>query len=127
MSVHTCNGRHRVCDKSLKDCIERVLPEPFGSLRMFEIETVGIELLDGGCGDDNAHGIALLDNVKSQKKGLKEGGRETIVWWRVESQDIDIWKRTRAHYGARWCFGLFERLVKNRDCKEGCRHVCSGR
>lgn len=46
---------------------------------MGEIEAVGVEFGVAGGGDDDAGGVAGLEDVEGEEQGLAEGGCEPVV------------------------------------------------
>ena len=55
---------------------------------MVEVEAITVEFGDSGCGDEHAGRVGKLDNVKGEGQSGAEGGREAVVRWGVESEQV---------------------------------------
>jgi len=80
VSVQQCHRRHWIGDETPPQRIKTVGEESRIFDGIFKVEAVGIELGDGGSGDDHTAREAMLDNVQRQEKRLVESWNETIIW-----------------------------------------------
>lgn len=75
MTIDECHGWHRIGQNPLQGLEEAVSPETFCGHGMFELEAVRVEFGNAGRGNDYAMWIGEFEDVKSEEKGLEEGGR----------------------------------------------------
>lgn len=58
---------------------------------MGEVEAIGVELLYGRGGDEDAWGVAAeLDDVEGGEEGAAEGRGEAVVRGRGEGEEVDL-------------------------------------
>ena len=57
----------------MPQAIEGLGEEARGGSGVFEVETVGVEFGEAGCGDDDAWGVFGLEDVEGEMEGFDEG------------------------------------------------------
>lgn len=105
--VEQSDGRHGVRQQSVPQAIESLGEEAWSGSGVFEVEAIGVEFWEAGCGDDDAWGVFGLEDVESKVEGFDEGLRmvnlivgddaveatdscETVVWCTREGDKVDL-------------------------------------
>lgn len=80
MAVQDGNRRHREGQEAQEELVEGGGEEGRVGHGVFEVEAVGVELWDGGGGEDDAGGVgAEFEDVEGGEEGGVEGGGEAVV------------------------------------------------
>lgn len=119
MAVHPGDGGHGEGQEASPDRVQQ-RPEAVGAHGVAEVEAVGVELLDGRGGDDDAGLVAAeLEDVEGREQRRQEGRRQAVVRRGAEAEDVDLGRGRGAGDGAA-DVGLEGR---DGDGEEGiCRH-----
>lgn len=91
----------------MPQAIESLGEEAWSGSGVFEVEAIGVEFGEAGCGDDDAWGVFGLEDVEGEVERFDEGlrmvrrivvddaveatdGCETVVWCTREGDQVDL-------------------------------------
>lgn len=80
MAIQHRDRRHRERQEAQEELVERGGQEGRVGQGVFQVEAVGVELWDGGGGEDDAAGVgAEFEDVEGGEEGGVEGCGEAVV------------------------------------------------
>lgn len=89
MPVEQRECGHGEGEQCTEDGVQRAFHEARGAIHMIEVEAVGEELCDAGGGYEEAWRVPKGEDGEGVVKGKEEGGREAVVGWGGEGEDVD--------------------------------------
>lgn len=90
MPIHHRHGGHRIRKEARKQPIQLLREERRDRQRVFEVQAVGIELGQGGGGEDYAGGVlrGVFEDVEGGEERGAHGGGEAVVWGRGDGEEV---------------------------------------